>query len=621
MKLVHTVLAAALTLATTPALAQSFDRPYTQTVFFGDSLTDAGFYKPFLIGVSGPAAGFVGRFTTNPGLVYAEYLAAYYGTSAAPAWTLTTTGIVPADGTNYAAGGARIALQPGFPPSGPTTMAPSLTMQINSYLTTNGGRADPNALYTVWGGANDLFFHVVPTPLRTTQAQFLGAATQQVGLVATLQNAGARYIMVPTLPDVGLTPFGLSQGAAGSAGITALSNAYNQTLFGGIAQSGLRVIPLNTFGLLREVSANPSSFGFTNVTNPACGATSSLTCSTGNLVAPGADLTYAYADGVHPTTGGHKLLADYAVAVLDGPRQIAAMPNVVSMVGRARAERVTAQLAVKPEANGMRWWVDGRGDFQRYDHREYYDGAGPALTVGLDWAFGNLVLGAFGGVGRQNIDFGRGGGSYDQDDRSLGAYAGWSAGGAWVNAQVSQTELEFDSARNVKLGAATRVHRGQADGDNFSVGLNGGWEFGAGALRHGPVIGVLSQDIDIDGFAESEPTLSTSLAHPRQQYDSLIGSAGWQVSYTTAHLTPYARLTLDREFEDTPDEAFAQLQSMPNTAPYAVPGASFDHQYTTLLLGARTKVFGLDANFGTHFTIGQQSGQHGTVFASLGGRF
>ena len=40
----------------------------------------------------------------------------------------------------------------------PTQFAPSLTTQVNAYLAANGGHADPNALYTVWGGANDLFF-------------------------------------------------------------------------------------------------------------------------------------------------------------------------------------------------------------------------------------------------------------------------------------------------------------------------------------------------------------------------------------------------------------------------------------------------------------------------------
>lgn len=617
-KPVKTVLAAALALASLPVFAQSYDRPYTQTVFFGDSLSDPGFYKPFLIQVSGPAAGFVGRFTTNPGQVWAEYLAGYYGTNGSPAWTLTTTGVVPGEGSNYAAGGARITLQPGFPDSPPTRFAPSLSMQVAAHLAANGGAADPRALYSVWGGANDLFFHLNGL---TTQAQFLGTAVQQVGLVASLQNAGARYVMVATMPDVGITPFGLSQGAAGSAGLTALASGYNQTLFGGLAQGGLRVIPLNTFGLLREVRANPSSFGFSNVTAPACGAVASLTCSSGNLVAPGADLTYVYADGVHPTTAAHMLVADYAVAVLDGPRQVAVLPNSASMVGRSRADRVASQLAVKPEADGVRWWTDVRGDFQRYGHGEHYEGAGPGFSVGIDWTSGDFVFGAFGGYSQQDVDWGRDGGSFDQDDRSLGAYAGWHSGAAWINGQVSYSELEFDIERQVTLGAATRIHRGAADGDNLSVGVNGGWDFGDGALRHGPVVGVLAQDIEIDGFAESEPELSTSLAHPGQQYDSLIGSAGWQISYAAQGLTPYARLTWDHEFEEVPDEAFAQLQSMPNTAPFAVPGAEFDHTYTTLLVGARTTMFGLDTNFGTNFTIGQSGGQHATLFASVGGRF
>ncbi|MBA2237112.1 MAG: autotransporter domain-containing protein, partial [Lysobacter sp.] len=202
-----------------------------------------------------------------------------------------------------------------------------------------------------------------------------------------------------------------------------------------------------------------------------------------------------------------------------------------------------------------------------------------------------------------------------------GLYAGWHSGSIWVNGQVSYTELEFDVQRRVALGPAVRIHSGQADGDNVTAGVNGGWDFVHGAVRHGPVVGALSQKIDIDGFAESDPQLSTSLAHPAQQYDSLIGSVGWQASYTAQRFTPYAKLTLDREFEDTPDEAFAQLQSMPTTAPFAVPGVRFDHQYTTLLLGARTTAFGLDANFGTNFTIGQRSGQHATVFATVGGRF
>lgn len=78
--------------------------------------------------------------------------------------------------------------------------------QITNYLASTGGRADPNALYTVWGGANDIFAALAsPT---TAQAAITQAATDLVGEVARLRAAGAQTILVPTLPDIGVTPFG-----------------------------------------------------------------------------------------------------------------------------------------------------------------------------------------------------------------------------------------------------------------------------------------------------------------------------------------------------------------------------------------------------------------------------
>ena len=96
----HSLLAAALALVAAPAFAQNANSPFTQTVFFGDSLTDAGFYRPFLVQTQGPQAAIVGQFTTNPGYVWAQYLADYYGTDASPGGGLTTTGIAAGTGTN-----------------------------------------------------------------------------------------------------------------------------------------------------------------------------------------------------------------------------------------------------------------------------------------------------------------------------------------------------------------------------------------------------------------------------------------------------------------------------------------------------------------------------------------
>ena len=110
MKPVRTALAAALVLAAAPAFAQT----YSQTVFIGDSLTDSGHFRPALIQAVGPNGALLGRFTTNPGLVWAEYVADYYGTNGAS----DNQG-----GTNYAVGGART----GVNTAGALGPIPSLT--------------------------------------------------------------------------------------------------------------------------------------------------------------------------------------------------------------------------------------------------------------------------------------------------------------------------------------------------------------------------------------------------------------------------------------------------------------------------------------------------------------
>ncbi|MEH6421408.1 autotransporter domain-containing protein [Pseudomonas sp. CGJS7] len=605
MKPVRTALAVALVLAAAPAFAAN--DPYSQTVFIGDSLTDSGHFRPALIGAVGPNGALIGRFTTNPGLVWSEWVAQYYGTNA----TSANQG-----GTNYAVGGART----GTNTSGALGAIPSLATQTANYLAANGGRADPNALYTVWGGANDLFAVAAGAPAQSTIAN---AVTAQIGVIGALRNAGAEYILVPTVPDLGVTPQFRAGGPAQQAAGTQLATTYNTALYGGIAASGLRVIPLDTFNLLREITSNPAPYGISNVTGTACNpqiTASSVTCSPTNTVPGGAD-SYAFADGVHPSSASHRILADYALSVLEAPRLIAVLPNSASMTGRARADQVAAHVGERPEGDGMRWWGGVRGDFQRYGHGDLYDGAGPALTGGLDWTRGKFVFGAFLGYGQQKQDFGLRGGEFEQKDTSIGGFVGWYGERAWVNGQLSYTKLDFDIDRNANLGPATRVHHGSADGKNVTAALNAGYEFGE-ALRHGPVIGVIAQRIDVDGFAESDANLSTSLAYPDQSFDSLIGSVGWQINYAHSEsFRPYARLTLDREFEDAPKSAYARLQTVPGLGYYAVKGREFDQNYGTALMGVRTKLFGLDANVGASVTVGQGSGNNTTVFAQIGSGF
>lgn len=97
-------------------------------------------------------------------------------------------------------GGARTGTD-GSQAFGPITVpVPALTTQLGTYLAATGGKADARALYTVWGGPNDLFA-AVANPSQTPA--IIGAAvTSQVTVVAGLKQAGAEYILVPNIPDL-----------------------------------------------------------------------------------------------------------------------------------------------------------------------------------------------------------------------------------------------------------------------------------------------------------------------------------------------------------------------------------------------------------------------------------
>ena len=613
----RTLLTAAIALVAAPAFAQPTDSPFTQTIFFGDSLTDGGFFRSLL-----PAnvQSVTGQFTTNPGYVWSQYLADYYDSNANVAWKATgATPTLSPGGNNWAVGGART----GADSVGALGYTPSLASQYARYLS-SGNTVDPNALYTVWGGANDLF--AVQANPSQASAIIGGAVTAQIGLVGALTQAGAQYILVPTIPDLGLTPSSRAGGALAMAQGTALTTSYNSALFSGLAASGLHVIPLDTFHFLQEVVANPGQLGLVNVTGTACQpqiTAQSLTCNPSSLVDPGAPNSYLFADGVHPTSGAHKAIADFAVSVIEGPRQIAVLPHSASMVGRARSQQVDSAISglLLAEGDGTHWWANIRGDQQRFNDSAGFDGPGLTGSIGIGWRSGNLTYGAFAGYGRQDIDFGERRGDFRQTDAGVGGFVGWQQDAMWASGQLSWTKLGYKVKRQVNLGQAMRIHSGSPDGDNLSAGASAGWNFSHDKLVHGPVLSVLAQKISVDGYTE-DSTESTSLAYMEQDGDSLVASAGWQASFAiNDHLKPFARLTWDREFEDAPAQAWAQSVSMPGTLPYAVPGLMFDQTYGTLTYGVRSEMFGLDITTGSNLTVGQKGGNDASFFMTVSGKF
>jgi outer membrane lipase/esterase len=196
---VHIGLAMAVVgLYAVPATAQNF----SNTIFFGDSNSDSGRYL-YLPEIKGGSTATGPAFTTNPGPEWTVTLGQKFG-------MVVTPSDAPGGGNNYAAGGARVSFED------PTTNEWSATSQIKAYLAVTGGRADPNALYSVWIGADDLKTTTtgglgnIVSPPKFGDITTLGLET--VGLVATLSAAGARYILVPNTISIQTAAAGAASG-------------------------------------------------------------------------------------------------------------------------------------------------------------------------------------------------------------------------------------------------------------------------------------------------------------------------------------------------------------------------------------------------------------------------
>jgi phospholipase/lecithinase/hemolysin len=277
-----------LTLVALAALAAA--GPFTSVIVYGDSLSDNGNLYAATGGIPG-APYWQGRRSNGP--VAVEDLAANLG---APlhdfAWIGATTGL-----GNYADGGT--------PTSSGLHGFPGMAAE---YAGSAGSIAPlaPSSLFVIWGGPND-FLSPSPLdggdPLKTADR----AVADLLALVAEAQGLGAQHILVPGMPDLGLTPYfqSIGEGALGSS----LTDYFNGKLKSGLPSG---VTYFDTAGLMRNIVANPGAYGFADVTDACFNSAVPSLCANPD--------SYLFFDSFHPTAHADEILANgFTSAVVPEP--------------------------------------------------------------------------------------------------------------------------------------------------------------------------------------------------------------------------------------------------------------------------------------------------------------
>lgn len=286
---------------------------FSDVVVFGDSLSDTGnaHLGALAQGLTDPTPSSLGYYNGrfSDGEEYIDYLHRQLVGGPSNPYAPILFGLPAPGGLNFAIGGSRVV----------TNADPSLDLpaQLNfykQYLTARSAGADPNALYVINAGSNDVRAQIEGTADAPTNTQ---VASGLVSAVTQLYTAGAQHVLLMNVGNLGAEPVFSSVAAtartASQATDTAINTALDTALHSAFGVSSVtstgtyKLAPgksfsyFDTLGWGDAVLANPGNYGL-----PA-NLDAQHPCFNG-FSAPASCAGFAWADAIHPSSSLHHVL-------------------------------------------------------------------------------------------------------------------------------------------------------------------------------------------------------------------------------------------------------------------------------------------------------------------------
>jgi phospholipase/lecithinase/hemolysin len=280
---------------------------YSVIYAFGDSLTDAGNVQTVSLGKV-PSAPYVnGEFSNGP--VWVQDLASQLG--------LPVPQPSVKAGTDFAYGGAETGTTPTHQ-ANPIDLPSQLDQFKIQYP-----HPDPNALYAVWAGNNDVIdaANAAMADPAKANADVSATVANIDNFVLGLASMGAKHFVIPEVPDIGKTPEFEAKGAQASATASSVAAQFDNSLVASLgnleATQGLKFDIVDTYHLLDDAVAHPSAYGLTDVTDPVwTGNYTDPNSGVLRATTPATQNQFLFWDTLHPTETGHAVVASAAASGL-----------------------------------------------------------------------------------------------------------------------------------------------------------------------------------------------------------------------------------------------------------------------------------------------------------------
>ena len=574
--------------------------PYSGLYVFGDSLFDSG---------GNATAAFTGngipgvRATNLVGPTYQAGSGEASG-KISPQFIAENLGIELTGsefgGTNYAVGAHRSAdTLESVTTLGGKYSAPA--GEFNSYfydLSLNGGSVDPNAMYLLNGGGNDL------GALISSVFTAFDIADNLTATAKALADNGANYIVVADVPNFSVSPTASVLSDVLISQLNGIIDGQNTALLSGISALDANVVLLNTYQFSEELFADPSAFGFNFSSEELsancfdaddCGGPA--TEGNRNSANPNPDLFF-FNDSLHFTTLGNKVFADYVNSVLNAGSELALLPSLAM-------DSVQAQWqAARPTMRANRWGSNLSDDDSKFsvygtlqqseNNRDTLIGRlegeneAQSYHVGVNFhASDNAYFGVL--LGRSDNELNVGVSQYEMTSTDISFLGAYNNSAYFVEAIYTFSDNDYsDLERSFSLGPLNqRTETGSTDGDTSSLAIQAGYDLFKGEenYRLGPIVGYEYIDVTVDAYQE-DASLSTSLVVGEQNVSSSVLLAGLfgSIGLGICDCEFYGEAVYRDEDKDGRNDVELGLVTVGNNR-FTLPGQSLDHSSVTVDLG------------------------------------